>query len=298
MFFANSLKHQLRWGILASFICLGCVISTIFFSVYYIDYFDEFKEDLIEEKNELVLFGLEKEKGQQFPILHEELTEIYTIHHISARAFFETNQDILLFKTGIFINYTIPISNITSSKPTFNTITYGDDSYIQYLYPFFRNNGCYYLEFLAPKPRLLDVLQPLLFPFLITFLTFILIVFPLSFWFSNRIIYPLYIIKEQLNSLHSNNLDIPLLPYQNHDEIYELIQSIEKVKHRFHAIFQSLLSYSSLLSHEIRNYLVVLQTKIDIYVPSTENKEELHHIIQTTSECIDTLKCIYGIVAK
>ena len=72
MFFANSLKHQLRWGILASFICLGCVISTIFFSVYYIDYFDEFKEELIEEKNELVLFGLEKEKGQVAKIIRKE----------------------------------------------------------------------------------------------------------------------------------------------------------------------------------------------------------------------------------
>lgn len=291
MFFDNSLKNQLRWGILLAFICLGFLISTIFFSVYYINYFNEFKEEFIEEKNELILFGLEREQGKESPILHEELTEIYAIHHISARAFSKKNHRHVLFKTGLFINYDIPIS--ISTTPTYYTITYNDMNYIRYIYPFHREDGLYYLEFLAPKPPLSDILKPLFWPFLITFFIFILIIFPLSFWFSNKIIYPIQIIKEQLNSLHSSNLDTPLLPYKNRDEIYDLIESIEKVKHRFHAIFQSLSAYSTLLSHEIRNHLVILQTRIDNYVTSPDKKEELHDIIHTTSDCIDTLKCIY-----
>jgi hypothetical protein len=285
MFLDKSIKQKIRWVIFGILAAACSLLFLIFSLIYFADSYTELKHELIEEQEELFLFGLKDKGVKDNALFQEELTEMLMLHHISVRVVSNKNESPPLINTGIFMREHVKRSSSLTTQEGFDTTALNGERYIRYMKPFLRETEIHVLELWVPKPAWSKTLEPFLMPFLLTLLIFFLIAIPSVFWFSNSLIYPLKVLEERLQSLRTNNLTDPILTYKKKDEISALIHSIDTVKARFNSVFNSLSGYSNVLSHEIRNKLVLLQTQCD--------SEEANDTIQSISDCMDSLKYLY-----
>ncbi len=286
MFSDKSIKQKIRWVIFGILAASCSLLFLIFSLLYFADSYTELKHELMEEQEKLFLFGLKNKNIKDSALFQEELTEMLMLHHISVRIVANKVDSTPLINTGVFmIEPTIKRTSTLTIQEGFDTIYLHGEPYMIYTKPFLRGHDIYILELWVPKPAWSKTIEPFFTPFLLTLFIFFSIAIPSVFWFSNSLIYPLKVLEERLQSLSTNNLTEPILIYKNKDEVSAIIDSIDHVKARFNSVFNSLSGYSSVLSHEIRNKLVLLQTQCD--------SEEATYTIQSISDCMDSLKYLY-----
>lgn len=291
MFYGKSIQSRVSRA-LFGMASIACVVLFVVFSfTYYINAQHEIKDEILEEVEELFLFGLRDATPDNTDFFNEELTEMLMLHHLSVRIL--ENGTSTWIKTGIFVTKEMeyPLPYVT--KAGFESVYIESERYLRYLHPFVRSGKLSVIEILTPKRPFMEVIAPFVLPFGVAFVIFLLITAPLVLWFSSALVFPIRVLDERLKQLHTGNMKDPILTYKNDDEIAELVASIESVKARFSTLFHSLSRYSSMVSHEIRNKLVVLQTQIEKIDGDYLKQRHAIETVHSISHCLDSLKCLH-----
>src|SRR5574344_173345 len=126
------------------------------------------------------------------------------------------------------------------------------------------NLGDFVVVVMAKNGYGYKIQQHILYLSLILLLVSIAVILILGRIYSNRILYPLKRILENLKNIRGNNMDVRLEETGNKDELDTLVHNLNDMLDRICEAFRSEKSFVSAASHELSNPLTAIQGECEI----------------------------------
>jgi len=136
------------------------------------------------------------------------------------------------------------------------------------------NEGNFIVLILARNNYGTEIQNHVLILILLLFLFSSISVYFIGRFYANRMLAPVKRILKELRRIRGNNLNIRIKTAGNHDELDDLITSINGMLDRIDAAFKSEKSFVSSASHELNNPLTAIQGECEISLLKERSPQE------------------------
>jgi two-component system sensor histidine kinase ArlS len=127
-------------------------------------------------------------------------------------------------------------------------------------------------------------LENLLRSSIVVFVTSLIALFVLGYYFSHKILFPIKVMINRVKKVSASYLHLRLPLGKNKDELYELSETFNKMLSRLESSFDSQKLFVSNISHEIRTPLAAIITELEISENKDRNIEEYKKVITNVLE--------------